>query len=418
MCLKIKIQDIYLGFFIFLMMLSSSTYIEETGVSSIVLYSGLFIFMANAWMRLLRQKKERLKQICFVLLIVAILSVGILMQGLRTTKKIELICSYFIMASMVIIGKYVVTSFDKLRIMSYSIFIAFLVGIGISIITDTPLMTTTTEGILSIAFTGGMGHKNTIAINLTAGFIGLFLANKFGSKRKNDRVLLMIYLFFILLSASRTSWLLLLIFMVVINFEVIRKVKRKNWIAFMLIVFVVGLVMAAIVINNYVMESENYLLRFKGMLAYFELHRSDVYHMVLGNSEIVYDDRGTYFYNVWRLTGGIGTFEIGYLTIIAKGGFVALFGYIVIILNFFKRIIMSENLGQKIAISAILLPLIASGFVEQFIGNISTCYTAFCWCSLSGISGLSIREERSNEHLFEKMGEKSMYRNMDLFEGK
>lgn len=382
----IKKNSIYIFIISFLLMISSSLYLSEIGINSSLLYLGYFLILLKIYKSLLKSKEVIYTQFFQVLLIVFLLSIGILIQNLEIKQKIMLVLAYFLMASFTILGKYFFKSIDDLKIVSYAILMGYIIVCVLSLIVGTSIIASVGEGVFSFGLTGGMGHKNIVAASLLVGLISIYTYIILGKKRNFDMYLVYIYILLIFLSGSRTIWIMTIIFFIISNMYIIKNLSKLKRYIFKFIITLLSIIIVSIVIKYVLLESQNYLFRLLGVISFWDLHKDDYYHLVFGFSEIVYNSSNSYFENVWSLTEGIGTFEMGFLNIIARMGIIGFVGYVVLFNIILKKAKKIENIKKRYILYGIVYTMLFSGFVELYIVSVQYVYTIMTLCIISFLS--------------------------------
>lgn len=382
----IKKNSIYIFIISFLLMISSSLYLSEIGINSSLLYLGYFLILLKIYKSLLKSKEVIYTQFFQVLLIVFLLSIGILIQNLEIKQKIMLVLAYFLMASFTILGKYFLKSIDDLKIVSYAILMGYIIVCVLSLIVGTSIIASVGEGVFSFGLTGGMGHKNIVAASLLVGLISIYTYIILGKKRNFDMYLVYIYILLIFLSGSRTIWIMTIIFFIISNMYIIKNLSKLKRYIFKFIITLLSIIIISIVIKYVLLESQNYLFRLLGVISFWDLHKDDYYHLVFGFSEIVYNSSNSYFENVWSLTEGIGTFEMGFLNIIARMGIIGFVGYVVLFNIILKKAKKIENIKKRYILYGIVYTMLFWGFVELYIVSVQYVYTIMTLCIISFLS--------------------------------
>ncbi len=381
--MMIKKNSIYIFIVSFLIMTSSSLYLAEIGINSSLLYLGYFLILLKIYKSLLRRKEIIYTQFFQVLLIVILLSIGILIQNIEIKQKIMLVLAYFLMASFIILGKYFFKSIDDLKIVSHAILLGYIIVCVLSLIVGTSIIASVGEGVFSFGLTGGMGHKNIVAASLLVGLISIYTYIILGKKRNFDMYLVYIYILLIFLSGSRTVWIMTIIFFIISNMYIIKNLSKLKRYIFKFIITLLSIIIVSIVIKYVLLESQNYLFRLLGVISFWNLHKDDYYHLVFGFSEIVYNNSNSYFENVWSLTEGIGTFEMGFLNIIARMGIIGFVGYVILFNIILKKAKKIENIKQRYILYGIVYTMLFSGFVELYIVSVQYVYTIMILCIIS-----------------------------------
>lgn len=262
----------------------------------------------------------------------------------------------------------------------------YIIVCVLSLIVGTSIIASVGEGVFSFGLTGGMGHKNIVAASLLVGLISIYTYIILGKKRNFDMYLVYIYILLIFLSGSRTIWIMTIIFFIISNMYIIKNLSKLKRYIFKFIITLLSIIIISIVIKYVLLESQNYLFRLLGVISFWDLHKDDYYHLVFGFSEIVYNSSNSYFENVWSLTEGIGTFEMGFLNIIARMGIIGFVGYVVLFNIILKKAKKIENIKKRYILYGIVYTMLFSGFVELYIVSVQYVYTIMTLCIISFLS--------------------------------
>lgn len=379
----IKKNSIYIFITSFLLMSASSSYLSEIGINFLLLYLGYFLILIGIYKSLFFYRVKKDIPFFQVILIVFFLSIGMMVQNVEVKQKISLIIAYSLIASFALLGKYFLKSVDNLRIISYGILVGYIAGCIFSLIFGVSIIVDVGEGVFSFGLTGGMGHKNIVAASLLVGLISIYTYIILGKKRSFDMYLIYIYILLIFLAGSRTIWIMTIIFFIISNMYIINNLSKTKRYICEFIVIILFIITVGIVIKYVLLESQNYLFRLLGVINFWDLHKDDYYHLVFGFSEIVYNSSNSYFENVWSLTEGMGTFEIGFLNIIARMGITGFIGYVILFNIILKRAKRIENIKQRYILYGIVYAMFFSGFVELYIVSVQYVYTIMTLCIVS-----------------------------------
>lgn len=240
-----------------------------------------------------------------------------------------------------------------------------------------------TEG-MNYALTAGLGHKNSSSICLLASFMAIALYYKFSYKKRSDFMVMLLLVILIIAGASRASWLLMLIFVALLNQDILKRIKTGS--RFIFYVLLTGFIIFCgyVFVSMIALESESYGVRLMGLYSYLFQYGDDYSVMLLGHGDILYNDAyGDYDHRIWRLLGGVGTFEIAYIDMLAKNGILGIIGYIYI---YFYPILIgmkAKVLLHKVALISLSTVAVVSGTVDVFITLVTSPYTVFLLCGLS-----------------------------------
>ncbi|HHL0589745.1 TPA: polymerase, partial [Streptococcus agalactiae] len=136
-------------------------------------------------------------------------------------------------------------------------------------------------------------------------------------------------------------------------------------------------------------NSDSYTYRVQGIINFFNYYQSDYFHLLFGDAQLAFG--GTtqnYTYNIRSVIGWNGTVEMPLLSIMIKNGFIGLLGYTVVLLSFFKNIKKIKNINIKTVGLLVIIPLLMSATVENYIVNVNFIFMPICFCVLNSLKRL------------------------------
>ena len=354
-------------------------------IGSSVMYFGLLILLMYILKQLIEKNDYVIGKsfISFILLFM-LLTVGVsLQQELTIYQKISPLIASALMLIFYLYGYKLITNPRDVRMCGYTIFISFILSMLVSPLLGEKIIMEPSEG-MSYALTAGLGHKNASSICILTAFMAISAYFKFVVKKRIDFIVLTFITILIVAGASRSSWLLMMIYIMFINIDIIKKIKRNSRWIFYIILFLLVSAIGGMFLLIMIDKSASYGVRLLGVYSYFYQYGNDIYAILFGKGNILYNDRyGDYNSRYWTLLGGVGSFEIGYLEVMAKNG---LFGLIAYTYMYIKPIISSmknKNITVKIMLLSLSITALISCFVEEFITQIIYPYTIFTLCTLS-----------------------------------
>lgn len=377
--MNVCLKKIYIFWGFFLILLSLSDVFDGTVTETIMLYMGYLFILVPAYVRMLKRKtKYNVRFVLFFGLLLLLISFGVLVSDINLLKKVNLIVSYMIMISFVLVSGNLLTDIEDLRVCSYAIFFAFIIATVLAIATNTPYYTYRTED-MKYAFTAGLGHKNYSGAAAFAALTGIYINKHFGKRIQGDTILLFISLSLIIVSQSRTVWIMTGVFFFLAKSDFIIKMIKKNKIA----MIILGTICLVVSVNVLKTLSMSFYYRFLGMIDYFSTYLREPRQFLLGNAGIVYSSKNTYQLNLLSAFGGMGTTEMGLFNILVRNGFIGLISYILILASFYCTVEKRKKTDYLRIALLLIVPLIVSAFSELYIVSIKLTYTVFCWCSIS-----------------------------------
>lgn len=390
MDMKINKRSIILFMSFFCLTMGESIVFVKSGINSFFEYTGYLILLVAIYYNYIKYEYNKSKIIYF-LLILFLFNIGIIMQpSLDIVIKLRLILSMFILASFAIITEGYIKTFKHISVASYGIFIGIMVSIIIAIIFGGTLVDASSEGLIGTnAFTGGLDNKNFFSGATLGVFSGVYLYNRFYKKSKSNIIIMLFSILMLIASNSRGGYILFIIFLVISNFNVIKKIK-KNQRKMLVALFFVLIFFGVLYFYNIVaVNSSNYMYRVNGLLNLIDYYINDYFLIFFGASNIAFiDNDQSYNENVRSVLGWDGTTELVLLNIFIKNGLMGLIGYMIIFIRVIKVAINAKKWEYKISILAIVIMLLMSSLVETYMVNLHLVFGVFCYITIAGLCGM------------------------------
>lgn len=365
-----------------LITLSNSQVLEYLGYSKIIEYLGLFILLYGIFVEKGRYKHKN--EVIKLIVVMIFFSIGLLVQGLSIGKKISLILSMFILASMAILPCGYMKKIKAFHGISRGILCGVLLASILSIFAGRSLLTLASEGVLvNFGFNGGMVHKNYLSYALVCVFVSEVVLYELQENSKSKKWIFL-SLVLILLTNSRSSYIIVLLFVIILCMKYIHVSKYRRILVWCIIA---GGIVIGIPIYQYLKSiSETFFFRTNGLTNYINVFRMDTFHLVFGNAEMAFANSGmTYDENIRSTIGWDGSTELVILNILIKNGLLGYIGYFIIFKDYFVKINSMRNKKMRNATLAVLITFLVSAFVEAFLANINFVYTVFCYLFLCNI---------------------------------
>lgn len=380
-----NIKNICISLGVFLLFGGYNSGLNST-TGRIMMYLGLFVLLMGILRGMCRHVTLSInKKKCTFVCLIVLLSMGLgLQKDLTLSQKATPIVSFIIMILFYMYGYHLIDSLEKIRLFGYILLITFVFSMIVSPALGIEIIMRPTEG-LSYALTAGLGHKNSSSICMLAAFMAIATYYKLAHKKKIDFIACSLLVIFIIAGASRSAWLLMLIFVVLLNQDILKRIKTESRFIFYAFLIGIFLLCVYIFISMLLLESQSYGVRLIGLYSYLFQYGDDCNVMLLGHGDILYNDAygDDYDHRIWVLLGGMGTFEIAYLDILAKSGILGIIAYLYI---YFYPIFIGMrtkfSLLKTLLVSFSIIALV-SGMVDIFISQIISPYTVLTLCSLS-----------------------------------
>lgn len=404
-----KRQAVAIGIALALITMSNMKILIARGLDDPIAYLGYGIILVIILRTLSTvDRSVRRKSLFFAAVCGALLCIGIAMQPMDISLKIRLIVTVLIFDAIAVLADAVIVDFAGLRIASYGVFLGIVVAAGLTMLFGGSVVSVINEGSGFFGEWGlncGLSHKNYFAMMLFASFSCLSICAVNAKLQPMDILIMMVELVLIYLSHARIVWLLLLLFSLVLLMSRFRVLGGNiSGVAAAIIAIAVGLVIFFCiqwVFTNYISKSMTYMARFNGLMNWFRYCSDDWMRLLFGDAASFFGTAESYYDNFRTLTGKSGAVDMAVLNIMIKTGFIGLFGYVLVFARMIFCAVRSENKKIRIAIFAILLPLIVSMFSENCVSTISISYVTLCCLALSGLCGMAARE-RTNQGMVQR----------------
>lgn len=391
--MKIKIKkELPLCIALFLITMSWSNYIIDLGLSTSFEYIGLFLILIGIYMRkdILKYRKL-IYYMCFVLLF---FSIGLFRQDLLITKKISLFLSMFLLASIAIVPCKYIRTLESLHGMSKAVMSAIICSTVLALLSGQGITMSATEGLfVRFGFDAGMEHRNYCAYMLLCVFIIEYIMYSLNFRYK-DKKWLYIIGSLLLMTNSRSSWIILVIFLIIVNVEKIRVSNKKGTIILAIMLFfmiVVGIPAFQFLRTH----SETFFFRLNGLSNYLATYNGNWEVLIYGNAEMAYRDSGyTYDENIRSVIGWDGSTELVILNILIKNGLIGFIGYFLIFRKYIQKIRKIEYQKYSLIAYGVVISFAISALVESYVANINHLYTIFTYLILCNLEFIKVEEER------------------------
>jgi hypothetical protein len=298
--------------------------------------------------------------------------------------------------SCAIISDEYMSNFIKIRSAAYGIFTAVLINILLAVLGGIRLYDVVLENSFgAYAFKGGFVNKNYFSISVFSSFVGIYVFAKFVRPILADIFVIGLNTILMCLGNTRTVFILLILFIVLINLDAIKAINKKHRIV------IIILAMGIVIISSYFLyfkiteNSNSYMYRVNGLIRYLNIFGNDMFHLIFGNAEMAFASK-TYVLNVRAITGWDGTQELALLNIIIKNGILGLLGYVIIIYRYLILIFKTKIWEFKIIMITIISILLISSLVENYMVNIHSIFGVFCYLFMSSICGIRYKYEQIN----------------------
>lgn len=381
--LNIKHTLLFLSFF--LITLGNSSYLTAIGIADKIQMTGYLLLMVMIFKCFMTNNSRKGKLLSIFLIVFILFSIGIIRQDLAITTKIHLILTMIVIDSVALLSENIMTHLSDLKTVSYGILTAILISFILAMMNGISLTTLAVEGVgdSSWGFNGGLQHKNYFAVSILASYMGFFFSKSTEKKDTRLSILRFIEIILLVLSNSRGGYILFITFLLVVNFDKLKLIKKNQRLPLMIVVLLIT-ALGILYFYTYVLASGSYDIRLQGLENYIQRYSNDNFHLWYGNAEMAFRDAGlSYEENVRSIVGWNGTTELSILSILIKNGILGLIGYIIIFTLKILDCISLKQSKEKIFMISTIVVLLTSALLENYIVNIQITFGVFCYIGMS-----------------------------------
>lgn len=382
--LNIKHTLLFLSFF--LITLGNSSYLTAIGIADKIQMTGYLLLMVMIFKCFMTNNSRKGKLLSIFLIVFILFSIGKIRQDLAITTKIHLILTMIVIDSVALLSENIMTHLSDLKIVSYGILTAILISLILAMMNGISLTTLAVEGVgdSSWGFNGGLQHKNYFAVSILASYMGFFFSKSTEKKDTRLSMLRFIEIILLVLSNSRGGYILFITFLLVVNFDKLKLIKKNQRLPLMIVVLLITALGTLYFYTKYVLTSGSYDIRLQGLENYIQRYSNDNFHLWYGNAEMAFRDSGlSYEENVRSIVGWNGTTELSILSILIKNGILGLIGYIIIFTLKILDCISLRQSKEKIFMISTIVVLLTSALLENYIVNIQITFGVFCYIGMS-----------------------------------
>ncbi len=393
--MKIKINELYIFITILLLTLSHCVAFVGTPVEAIIEYAGYILLLGGILLSYFRTSRtyRRKNTTKMVFLLLILMLPGILMQHLPTTRKMTIILTILAIIIVSVMSEKFLKNYHLFRVMAYACVVGIVMSMFISVISGVPIIRYTSEPVFGMIyyFNGGIRDKN-VATMMIAIMISIYIDSHERNRFRNiDKLTIGISLIVLFVANSRGAWIEFVVFMLMLNYRKIENITKAHRGVFIVSVVLVITPLVVTFYNRFIMQSETYLFRYRGLMNYITKFAEDDFHMIFGNAEMAYGSGQDYAIAVRSVTGWNGTIENAWLNILIKSGILGIIGYIILFVRAIITAIRCENILYKTIYLSVTITLIVSSFAAIYIQTIHGLFGIYCYLIMAYYSG-KIRE--------------------------
>ena len=407
----IKKNEAYLFFTILLLTLSNCMALIAIGLGSALEYLGYLFLLGGVLFSYFKTSfKYRKKNTSLIVaLMVALMVPGIMIQEITMKRKLIVLFTILAIIIVSVMSEKFITNVKMIRIMAYACLTGVIISTFLNLALGLPIFRPTSEPTLGYAyfFNGGIRDKN-VATMMIAIIMSLYIYSKEkGYYKSIDKIVIGISGIVLLLANSRGAWIEFFLFVILLNYKEIGRIAKAHRKLVVVLLIILATPVAIAFYNGFVMKSETYLYRYRGLVNYLNHFGHDRDIIMFGNGKLAYGSGVDYAIAVRRVTGWNGTIENAWLNILIKSGILGVIGYIILFTRALITAIKCDKMLYKTIYLAITVSLLVSSFVAIYIQTIHGLFGIYCYLIMGFFSG-RIRE--NNYYKLEKMTPMSIIR--------
>ena len=415
MTLKNRGKDIAVFFTMLLLIVSNAKLFDNLGIGTYFEYGAYFLLICSIAVCFLFSKKPAryiVEKLLVFLVVSALFSIGIAVQDLALSTRLQLIATMLVISAVALLAEDYLCSMHTIRAAAYGIFAGTLVTTALSLVTGTSILEYVYEGMLRYGITGGVLYKNFYAAFLLGSFMGLFFYNRYVEKIRADQIIMKIQAVLILLSGAKGTYIFFAAFLILTHLSMVGNYllrfrlcrwalgvwngwKKPYRVLFITVVCIACILMIGFAFAVLVTVSDNYAIRFRGVVRYWHYVKHNPFRVIFGNAAQVWADPSVDYVSALRaLVGKHTSYEMAFLNTFIKNGVLGLIGFAVL---FAYLAITACKVGTrqgKHMIFIIMFVLLLSSLVESFATNIHSIFGIVCYLYMSGLTGMCRREQK------------------------
>lgn len=392
--MKIKKRDIlpFLGFF--LITIGNGKYLGAK-FGNLIEYLGLAALLLLCYWPSKTNHVSVIETIK-VLLLTLLLSIGAFIKGAPTKACYMIALTSFALISFALKSQSVLSTNKRIKIAANAIFSGAVFSALIGLITGTlGLAFEPDESIVGILYVSGFQVKNYCGgIWLLLFVLNYIYYMRNGRLGHKERTVLALFLLLIVLSGSKGALALSMIWILLINFDKILKLRKNQKRIFVFFVGIIACLIGVYIYNNILINVYTYAYRMRGLSNLVDYLLQDSRNLFFGISDIAYADTGySYTTNIRQFLGWESSVEMAYVNILIKNGLIGFISYILIFKDFLSDCKRCTVTDQSI-VKSLVIVLLISGMVETYAVSIHYVVGPVMYCLIRGI----IYQDRRHAH--------------------
>lgn len=368
--LKVDSIIIFLIFF-----LQTMSFVMTLNLNNIK-YISIFILNGLVMCHCMKKGIKRHEFIAYLVLFI-ILLVSCSFQNTSISGKVSSIVFYITFLIWTLLSYKIIYKRRHILYIVYGITVAIVLG----------LVLTFNEVLVQLAsiyntrsrLWGGFTHPNNLGGIISCAIIGLYTYKFIGNiKDKNKKYyysMLIILIFLLYATKSRTSWIVTIVAIVVMNIKKINTMDKSTRFVLKILLIAGGIYISYFFFTEYALQDG----AFNGRLKIFDTMEVTPRTFIVGNGMVnaAQLDRSN--------TNG-GAMEIAWVMLFYKNGIIGVISFIATIAILLLRIRRVKNINQVWAFRGILIAFMVGTIGEAYMVNITNVPSMFNWIILSVLS--------------------------------
>lgn len=382
--MKIKKKDIlpFLGFF--LITIGNGKYLGAK-FGDLIEYLGIAVLLILCYWPS-KEHHVNVTETIKVLFLTSLLSIGAFIKGTPTKACYMIAMTSFALMSFALMSQSILSTNKRIKIVANAIFGGAIFSAFIGLITGTlGFSLESDESIVGILYVSGFQIKNYCGgIWLLLFVLNYIYYMRNGRLGHKERTVLALFLLLIVLSGSKGALVLSMIWILLINFDKILKLKKNQKRIFVFLAGIIACLIGVYIYNNILINVYTYAYRMRGLSNLVDYLLQDLRNLFFGVSDIAYANTGyDYTTNIRQFLGWQSSVEMAYVNILIKNGLLGFIIYCFVFLHFYKesKYMVAEN-GIVLSLIAVML---VSGFVETYIASVHYVVGPVIYCLLNGL---------------------------------
>ena len=200
-----------------------------------------------------------------------------------------------------------------------------------------------------------------------------------------ERTVLVLFLLLIVLSGSKGALALSMIWILLINFDKILKLKKNQKRIFVFLAGIIACLIGVYIYNNILINVYTYAYRMRGLSNLVDYLLQDLRNLFFGVSDIAYANTGfSYTTNMRQFLGWQSSVEMAYVNILIKNGLIGYASYILIFKDFLSDCKRCTVTDQSI-VKSLVIVLLISGLTETYAASIHYVVGPIMYCLIRGL---------------------------------